>query len=391
MSLLLVPLCIALFIATISYLLFFRAARRDATPTPPPALVVRGVLYSVAGVVMALAFYPFGPWFRRRCRPCPFPCRTGAGDRHHGEAPCAGRDSAPAPRPDGPPDAPSNVPPDVSPNVPPVLPPTLPPVLLIHGLYHNVTAWTLYRRWLMAAGFTRVYCHGYSSWHTGFGLLVDELDESVRDLVAAHPGERPLLMGHSLGGLLIRGWLADAANQQLVAGAVTLGTPHQGSTLARLGAGRLARSLTYRGALIRELEATEAPSDVPCVALYSPIDNMVVPQEGLHVTTPGWTLRASPAVSHIWMLWDRGTARLAIESLRELAARHAERERGHKACGHPASGHPASGHIASGHPASGHTTASHTGPGEPPCADAAPKQAAAPRNADVENPGYSRA
>ncbi|WP_231038992.1 esterase/lipase family protein [Nitratidesulfovibrio oxamicus] len=307
MSLLLVPLCISLIIALLiainSYLLFFRAARRDAAPTPPAALVARGVAYSVAGVALAMVLYPFGPWFRRRCRPCPFPRRAAPQVGNHDGSPCAGRAPVAAPCP------------------------KLPPVLLIHGLYHNVTAWTLYRRWLMQAGFTRVYCHGYSSWHTEFGLLVDELDETVRDLLAAYPDERPLLMGHSLGGLLIRGWLADSANQQLVAGAVTLGTPHQGSTLARLGAGRLARSLAFRGALIRELEATEAPSDVPCVALYSPIDNMVVPQEGLHVTTPGWTLRASPAVSHIWMLWDRNTARLAIESLRELAARNAARER----------------------------------------------------------------
>lgn len=296
MSLLLVPLCIALVVAAASYLLFFRAARRDAAPTPPASLVLRGVAYSVAGVSLALAFYPFGPWFRRRCRPRPFPCPSvPAGAHGRGAA----ADAPPAPAPDQ-----SSV---------------LPPVLLVHGLYHNVTAWTLYRRWLRAAGFTRVYCHGYSSWRTDFGLLVDELDEAVRDLVSAYPGEKPLLMGHSLGGLLIRGWLADAANQQLVAGAVTLGTPHQGSSLARLGAGSLARSLTFRGALIRNLEACEAPAEVGCVALYSPIDNMVVPQEGLHVTTPGWTLRTSPAVSHIWMLWDRNTARLAIDALRELA------------------------------------------------------------------------
>lgn len=334
MSLLLVPLCIALTIAIISYLLFFRAARRDAAPTPPPALVARGVVYSVAGVALALAFYPFGPWFRQRCRPCPHPRQAAPRDERHGGAPCSGHAPASSPRPK--------------------LPPDMPPVLLVHGLYHNVTAWTLYRRWLMAAGFTRVYCHGYSSWHTEFGLLVDELDEAVRDLLAAHPGERPLLMGHSLGGLLIRGWLADAANQQLVAGAVTLGTPHQGSTLARLGAGRLARSLTFRGALIRELEATEAPSDVPCVALYSPIDNMVVPQEGLHVITPGWTLRTSPAVSHIWMLWDRGTAQLAIESLRGLAARHAAREQERCTGGHLAPGHPAPSQAAPSQAAPGH-------------------------------------
>uniref|UniRef100_B8DKN4 PGAP1 family protein n=1 Tax=Nitratidesulfovibrio vulgaris (strain DSM 19637 / Miyazaki F) TaxID=883 RepID=B8DKN4_NITV9 len=361
MSLLLVPLCIALTIAVISYLLFFRAARRDTAPTPPASLVVRGVIHSVVGGTLALSLYPFGPWFRRRCRPCPFPRRAAPEGRHRAEAPCAGSTDACSPRAN--------------------LPQALPPVLLIHGLYHNVTAWTLYRRWLNEAGFTRVYCHGYSSWHTGFGLLVDELDETMRDLLAAHPGEKPLLVGHSLGGLLIRGWLADAANQQLVAGAVTLGTPHQGSTLARLGAGRLARSLTFRGALIRELEATEAPSDVPCVALYSPIDNMVVPQEGLHVTTPGWTTRASPAVSHIWMLWDRATARLAIESLRELADRHTARERQRRACGDPASGQIASGHAASG----------HVMPDGTPCAATTPEQAAGSKNSEQENPGYSRA
>ncbi|EGY27186.1 PGAP1-like family protein [Desulfovibrio sp. A2] len=306
MSYLLAPLCIALAVAAVSYLLFFRAARRDAAPTPPASLVLRGVAYSVAGVLLAMAFYPLGPWFRRRCRPRPLP-RPPMPAGAHGHA--AAVDGRPAPAPDQ--------------------SPALPPVLLVHGLYHNVTAWTLYRRWLRAAGFTRVYCHGYSSWRTDFGLLVDELDEAVRDLVAAHPGEKPLLMGHSLGGLLIRGWLADAANQKLVAGAVTLGTPHQGSSLARLGAGSLARSLTFRGALIRNLEACEAPAEVGCVALYSPIDNMVVPQEGLHVTTPGWTLRTAPAVSHIWMLWDRNTARLAIDALRELARGHAG-----GACGH---------------------------------------------------------
>lgn len=308
MSYLLAPLCIALAVAAASYLLFFRAARRDAAPTPPASLVLRGVAYSVAGVSLALAFYPFGPWFRRRCRPRPFPCPSVPAGAH-GRAAAADAPSAPAPGQSA------------------ALPPVLPPVLLVHGLYHNVTAWTLYRRWLHAAGFTRVYCHGYSSWRTDFGLLVDELDEAVRDLVAAHPGEKPLLMGHSLGGLLIRGWLADAANQQLVAGAVTLGTPHQGSSLARLGAGSLARSLTFRGALIRNLEACEAPAEVGCVALYSPIDNMVVPQEGLHVITPGWMLRTSPAVSHIWMLWDPNTARLAIDALRELARGHAGGER----------------------------------------------------------------
>lgn len=292
MSFLLVPLGMAVAVAVISYLPFFLAMRRAPAPTPSAALLLRGMARSVADLPLVLAFFPLGPWFRRRWRPHP-PSRA----------------SMPPPACGG-------------------SPPALPPVLLLHGLYHNVTAWILYRHWLRSAGFTRVYCHGYSSWRTSFGLLVDGLDAAVRDLLAAFPGEKPLLMGHSLGGLLIRGWLADAAHQPLVAGAVTLGTPHQGSCLARLGVGRLARSLVFRGALIRTLEATEAPAEVPCAALYSPLDNMVLPQEGLYVTTPGWTVRASPAVSHIGMLRDRDTARMAVAILCAQADRGTRREPG---------------------------------------------------------------
>lgn len=296
-SVLLAAILAALTVAAVTYLIFLCAAcgsspsaPRAPGSSPALALIFRSALGSTAGVLLAMSLFPFAPLARRRCTQlAPRPLRPG---------PAQG-DSASAA--DGQPR------------------PGRPPVILIHGLYHNVTAWTLYRRWLAAAGFTRVHCHAYSSWNTDFERLVTGLDATVRALRAAHPNEKPILMGHSLGGLVIRGWLANADHQDMVAGAVTLGTPHQGSRLAVLGAGRLARSLRFRGELIRTLETREAPARIPCVALYSTMDNMVIPQQGLHVTTPGWELRPSPAVCHIGMLWSRKTADMAVDAMRGMS------------------------------------------------------------------------
>ncbi len=55
----------------------------------------------------------------------------------------------------------------------------LPPIILVHGLYHNVSAWTLYRLWLKAAGFTDIYAMGYSSWNETFSHLGTKLERAA--------------------------------------------------------------------------------------------------------------------------------------------------------------------------------------------------------------------
>jgi triacylglycerol lipase len=138
-----------------------------------------------------------------------------------------------------------------------------PPVFLVHGLYHNASAWVLYRWWLKRAGYTNIYCWSYNSFGPTFELIVKGYHEWVQDIMDRHhPGEQSIMMGHSLGGLIIRSYLAGSASAPRVTAAVTLGTPHQGSKLAALGFSRLARSLIYQGALIQELEQGALPEQV---------------------------------------------------------------------------------------------------------------------------------
>lgn len=257
---------LALLVGMASYLLYsyevVSTSRGASARRPPiPRAIVRGIAMSMTGQILVTLTYPLGLWERLWFSP-------------------AGGHSVTDDNP---------------------------PLLLVHGLYHNASAWMAYRKWLREAGLTNVYAFSYSSWRTDFDTLVLELDDRIAKLEKAFPGTAPVLVGHSLGGLIIRGWIKRFGGCRRVRAVLTLGTPHQGSKLARLGFGRLCRSLAFRGPLVRALEKDEPAVRVPAVALYSGIDNMVLPVEGLKPRATGWRLHEVHPVSHIFMLYSKKT------------------------------------------------------------------------------------
>jgi pimeloyl-ACP methyl ester carboxylesterase len=199
---------------------------------------------------------------------------------------------------------------------------SLPPVILVHGLYHNPAAWFVMRRRLSKAGFADVRCHAYGSFGPDFAAIAADLALVMVDAAREASGGRVLLMGHSLGGLLVRAACAEpcvAAGGCRVAGVVTLGSPHRGSTLAgMLGLGRLARSLSPQGGALERLRGLPACA-APGLSLYSPTDGMVLPLSGSFLEArelaAGWEERALAPTSHVGLLYSRGAWRAAREFL----------------------------------------------------------------------------
>ncbi len=213
--------------------------------------------------------------------------------------------------------------------------PALPSVILVHGLYHNPAAWFVMRRRLFCAGFADVRCYGYASFGRSFVDIAAGLSALIARTAAERPDGRVLLMGHSLGGLVIRAALADGRAgdgvEKNVAGVVSLGAPHGGSRLASmLGMGRLARGLAPDGEALRFVRS-RSPAFVPWLSLFTPVDGVVIPCSCLLLGEPeraaGWRERALPAMSHVGLLYSRAAAREALAFLRDCA-REGEPRRG---------------------------------------------------------------
>lgn len=113
--------------------------------------------------------------------------------------------------------------------------------ILLHGLHMNTWQLRTLAKQVQTSGFD-THCFGY------FSVLQTISQHSHRLhqwLDKHHEPDAPLhLVGHSLGGLVIRDFLANYPKWQ-VKRCVTLGTPHQGSICASY-AKRYARPLVHQ-------------------------------------------------------------------------------------------------------------------------------------------------
>ena len=100
------------------------------------------------------------------------------------------------------------------------------PVLLVHGYGHNRSAWYVIERHLRNAGFANVYTVNYNPLRHSVGTLAAQLGRRVEMVRSASGAERVHVIGHSLGGIMLRWYVQElgdlAAFDQL---AFTLATP----------------------------------------------------------------------------------------------------------------------------------------------------------------------
>lgn len=201
------------------------------------------------------------------------------------------------------------------------MPPGTPLPVLIHGLYHNPAAWLVMRRRLRRAGYPASCLLHYPSLRTGFAPVAESLADDVRGIMQRHPGRPIILMGHSLGGLFARRLVAEPDIASACRALVTLGSPHGGSRLAALGPGPLARDILPSSDVIARLRELPPPAALPCLALFSPVDAMVLPPENLRPSdASGFEIQETVVCDHVQMLFHPAVAAQVCDWLRRAAA-----------------------------------------------------------------------
>lgn len=159
------------------------------------------------------------------------------------------------------------------------------PVLLVHGVIDNRSIFTMLGRSLRRAG-CDVHTINYSLLTNDVPAAAERLAAAVEKLCAATGRSRVRLVGHSLGGLIARYYVQRMDGDRRVTTLVTLCTPHQGTRLAWLLPLRLTRQLRPNSALLAELAEPAPDCRTRMVALWSPLDEVIIPGRHARLVHP---------------------------------------------------------------------------------------------------------
>jgi triacylglycerol esterase/lipase EstA (alpha/beta hydrolase family) len=178
------------------------------------------------------------------------------------------------------------------------------PLILCHGYMANRSSLLWLGRRLKRAGRRNVIIPNFRP----ASATVEEFAESLSHIVAGaleKTGAGQVdLIGHSMGGLVIRYYVERMGGAPFVHTAVTLGTPHRGTKTAALGLFKTADQFHPNARFIQEMQVSAPASGVKMVSVWSEFDNIVLPPENALLPEPHTNIMVKN-VGHVALLFSR--------------------------------------------------------------------------------------
>ncbi len=172
-------------------------------------------------------------------------------------------------------------------------------VLLIHGFVCNRGLWNrwLHRLQQHSVPVIALNLEPVFGGIDGYRLAIEQAVAQLTDAT----GKPPVVVAHSMGGLALRAWWAQMDGDKRVHHAITLGTPHHGTWLARFALTRNSQQMRRASRWLQELAAREpAERARRFTCFYSHCDNIVFPP--MTATLAGADNRHLPGVAHVHMV-----------------------------------------------------------------------------------------
>ena len=175
------------------------------------------------------------------------------------------------------------------------------PVLLIHGYCCNHGVWRDMAPRLHALGHT-VLAINLEPFFCSIDDYALQVEQAVAQLRAQTGQQRVALVGHSMGGLVIRAWMRAYGDAQ-VAVVVTLGSPHQGTQITPHAKLANARQMVWANDWLQALQDCESPQRRALLRLaLTAQDAIVFPQTGQ--TLPGLDAQVFRGIGHLQLCTD---------------------------------------------------------------------------------------
>jgi triacylglycerol lipase len=168
-------------------------------------------------------------------------------------------------------------------------------VVLVHGFLCNRGFWQPWVQPLKANG-TPFIAVNLEPVFGSINHYPAILETAVHAMIQA-TGRPPLLVCHSMGGLVARAWLKTPGNAERVGHLVTIGTPHHGTALSWRTLFANTRQMERYSEWVQALAKGESPAiRTKMLCWYSQCDNIVAPAST--ATLPGAENRIVNGLGH---------------------------------------------------------------------------------------------
>lgn len=183
---------------------------------------------------------------------------------------------------------------------------TGPHVVLLHGLYATAGVFAPLRTRLHQELAASTYSFSYAP-----GPGVDALTRRLAELLRRIEGQGPVhLVGHSLGGLVMRNYVLSHGRDPRVVQTISLASPYLGSRRSWLVPGPAGADIAASSELLRRLRATDAPG-IRHLSIVAGQDAMVIPG-----AIPSFGEVVTMAVGHNGVLFDPQVHEQVVERIR---------------------------------------------------------------------------
>ncbi len=185
-------------------------------------------------------------------------------------------------------------------------------VVLVHGIFASAGVWRPMKQTLSKETGAKV-----ASFTHAPGVGIERIAKSLAALVERMPvGCRVHLVGHSLGGLVVRWYVQELGGHARVTQTVSLGSPFGGTERAHPFPFLVGRELGRSSRLLARLRARAHEHDVPHTSLVGDEDMVVVPRES--AVFPRGEVIVLPHCGHNTLLFHDDSIANVVERVRRV-------------------------------------------------------------------------
>lgn len=185
-------------------------------------------------------------------------------------------------------------------------------VVLVHGIFASAGVWRPMKRTLTEKTGAKV-----ASFTHAPGIGIESIARSLAKIVERVPaGRRVHLVGHSLGGLVVRWYVQELGGHARVSQTISLGSPFGGTARAHPFPFLVGRELGRSSPLLSRLRARAHEHDVPHTSLVAERDLVVVPAES--AVFPRGDVHVLPRSGHNTLLFHADSIAHVVDRVRRI-------------------------------------------------------------------------